>query len=78
MSYERYYTSGMTVERLFNDHRFKIYYLLFVVLLMISSVVADLVGFPTVSGMLVSYVVLFSVVSALFVFLPLAILARLV
>ncbi|WP_415379422.1 hypothetical protein [Halosimplex sp. TS25] len=78
MSYESYYQTGTSVQRLLNDHRFKLYYALFVALILGSAVVADLVGFPTVAGMLVSYVVLFSVVSALFVFLPVAILSRLV
>ncbi|MFC7141018.1 hypothetical protein ACFQMA_14430 [Halosimplex aquaticum] len=78
MSYESYYQRGTSVQRLFNDHRFKLYYALFVVLLLVSAVGAQLVGFPTIAGMLVSYVVLFSVVSALFVFLPVAILSKLV
>lgn len=77
MSYESYYQTERSVERLFNDHRFKLYYLLFIALTLASAVVAQLVGFPTIAGMLVSYVVLFTVVSALFIFVPILILSRL-
>ena len=78
MSYESYYQSDTSVERLFNDHRFKLYYLLFVVLLVVSAVVADLVGFPAVAGMFLWYIILFSAVSALFVFLPYLLLKKVV
>lgn len=78
MSYEQYYRSETSVQRLLNDHRFKLYYLLFVALILVSAVMADLVGFPTVAGMLVSYVVLFSVVSLLFIVVPVLLLSELV
>ncbi|WP_459191513.1 hypothetical protein [Halosimplex sp. J119] len=77
MTYKEYYQTDRSVERLFNDHRFKLYYLLFIALTLASAVAAELVGFSTVGGMLVSYVVLFTVVSALFIFVPVLVLSKL-
>lgn len=77
MSYESYYQSGASFQKLMNDHRFKLYYLVFVLTMIVSAVVANAVGFPTVAGMLVSYIVLFTVVSVLTVFVPIAVIAKL-
>lgn len=72
MSYDNYYQSGAPAQRLFHEHRYKIYYLAFIVLLVVSAVAVELLGFPTIAGMLISYIVLFSVVSVLFILLPIA------